>query len=441
MLHIRCAWVIITIGGLVVGILAWCAYRAHDSFIQRTSFATIRDGVYQRDERVRFVGDYIHVDRGPDVDVTDYERQIASNDILSHMFFSVTEVKGPLNDREMQLLQSFDKLSSLEFNHPGTKMFPVTVDGLRQLRHLRNIKRLSVSFTAFDDECLSFLESLNLLESLDLSYSFVTNLSAMPALPNLRHLFLSGCVIEVDTLDHLQKLPQLKTLSLGFYDPDGPVRARTSHIEAIQYLEPLKNLDPLTVSIGWINRDTSCLRHLLQMKHLKHLRMEYSYVNDDAVMYLRELKALEELDIRDAQLSSNGLVNLCDLTNLRILSLNSAINHDGLSGNALRDLRKLPCLEEFNVDDCRVTDDAFINCPILPSLQRLSVSGNRLTDVGAKMICERFPKLKYIDVSRNDLTVESFRKLAAIKSLQTLKIDSTDHAQEVVRPGLQVQFY
>ncbi|HMO18847.1 MAG TPA: hypothetical protein PKA63_12205 [Oligoflexia bacterium] len=151
-----------------------------------------------------------------------------------------------------------------------------------------------------------------------------------------------------DTLSFLNALPQLKLLNLGGASFDKKELAR---------LKEMKSLE--TIYISGSDWDKEALVALGEVKTLKNMRLQYlksdnwisfpafpelveidlssSDFDDDGALALVKSPKIQAIHAYDTKLRDNGLLNLADLKELKILGVNfsddndSILTRDGLS--------------------------------------------------------------------------------------------------------------
>jgi internalin A len=187
------------------------------------------------------------------------------------------------------------------------------------LPQLSQLQSLNLSFTQVSD--LSPLQDLNNLQSLYLFDTQVSDLSPLQALTNLQSLNLSDT--KVSDLSPLQDLNNLQSLNL--------VRTQVSDLSPLQ---ALTNLQSLNLSFTQV----SDLSPLQGLTNLKDLNLSFTQVSD--LRPLQDLTNLQSLDLRDTQVSN--LSPLQDLSHLIDLDLaRSHIAHLPAWVMALPRLRRL----------------------------------------------------------------------------------------------------
>lgn len=157
--------------------------------------------------------------------------------------------------------------------------------------------------------------------------------------------------------------------------------------------EGLRHLDRLkTINLSK-NRLTNGIFNLLGQVHsIRELRLGENLLDGDPTEFLRDLKSLEVLDLRDNAITDIS-AGLADLVNLRILIV---------AGNKINSV-PFSCLQS------------------LP-LVELDVARNRLNGTLIPQSVDGFPTLRTLDVSSNALTGLLENEATALSSLEVLNV-------------------
>ena len=227
---------------------------------------------------------------------------------------------------------------------------PAEATSYADLAHLTYLTSLTINNTENID--LTVLSKLTMLESLTIQGSPLdeTELAAIGALTNLKHLTLDGC--NVSTVSALSNLTRLESLDLSN--------------------NSIRNITVIATMTG-----------------LKSLKLSSNALDD-----LTALTALTELQVLD--LSYNALVTLdpiCSLTSLRSLnaSYNKLANITGL-GN----LAQLETLDLSHNSISSVSELA-----VCIKMEKLNLSNNSLWDIQP---LSSLTKLTNLDISYNQIT-------------------------------------
>ena len=142
------------------------------------------------------------------------------------------------------------------------------------------------------------------------------------------------------------------------------------------------------------------------LKRLKELVLPAT-ITDAGMTHVSRMKALEELDLSETQVTGKGLTRLQTLTRLRKLSLPA-----GADDAALANLVVLPDLDELNLAFTEVSDHGLKQLQKLKGLRRL-VLPNSITDQGLVHL-QAVRSLRYVDATGSRVIsrrgVEGLRK-------------------------------
>jgi hypothetical protein len=137
---------------------------------------------------------------------------------------------------------------------------------------------------------------------------------------------------------------------------------------------------------------------------------------DANLTHLKPLANLQCLDLRDTEVTSDGLKHLIGLTRLEGLQLRGTkVDNAGIA--QLANLRKLTLLD---LGWTRVTDASLGSLSRFESLERLYLSRTAVTDEGIARLASS-PRLNYLDLTDTQVTDAGVEKLR--QALPSLEID------------------
>jgi hypothetical protein len=164
-------------------------------------------------------------------------------------------------------------------------------------------------------------------------------LSQLVAFPNLREVWLIGEQIEdidlrhlsgLQSLDHitvleghitdhglkhLTKLPQLRSLYLGWCN-----RITDKGMEHILKMRKLEHLD-----LAHTRVTNAALKRLPSLRHLRTLLLAETKISDDGLKHLQAFPSLETVELRAMPITDAGLPHLLGVRKLRSLTLESTL--------------------------------------------------------------------------------------------------------------------
>ena len=193
-----------------------------------------------------------------------------------------------ISDGSLRAIGAIEALQLLDLSFCGD----VTDAGLEHLRGLKNLRRLNLAGTALTDAGLASIGELTALEELDVSGDLIrrgsldgSGLRHLKALTRLRRLSLYNTFVDDAGLHALEKLPALEALNLGdtWIGPDGLSR-----------LGALKELRELRLAYcGGI--DDSALEALATLTQLEDLDLAFCRITDAGAEHLAGMRKLHRL--------------------------------------------------------------------------------------------------------------------------------------------------
>lgn len=306
------------------------------------------------------------------------------------------------------------------------------ISELKHIQHLKKLKTLNLSFCKLPEEGLTFLDSLNHLENLNLDDC-----------KNLQN----------GMLKHLENLPYLQELSM--------VACHSITDEGLEYLKALKNLRKLTLTGCRVTE--AGLTHLLDLENLEELTFYPMHgdhaIKDKGLKVFHSFKNLRKLSIRHwAGITEEGLLslpsqledldishthcilkNLNSFKNLKKFSLNGVKVMDPFpsyllslpliqltfSGNwaPFSGLQNLDKLETLDFTQPLITDDELTRLSSLKNLKKLNISEcYKITDKGLKEL-RSLENLEELDLSSYHITNEVLEHLSHLKELKILRLN------------------
>ncbi len=145
--------------------------------------------------------------------------------------------------------------------------------------------------------------------------------------------------------------------------------------------------DRLRVVEASILRDSNGFRKehlavLVDLPLLKKLCLNGDIFHDSHLRYLQDLTGLEELSIR-GDITDDGLRYLRGLGKFKQLSLRTCLK---ITDKGLKHLTKLKKLEEIDLSDSQIGDDAFESLAKLPKLKRVSIGCTLISSYGFEKV-------------------------------------------------------
>ena len=286
------------------------------------------------------------------------------------------------------------------------------------------------------DETAAVLATLPHLERLSGRLTSIgdAGADALARSASLTSLSLEGTPVTDAGLARIGTMGQLELLSLGVYREGADVTdAGMAHLAGLPNLRWLRlsgtpitdaGLPPLAALTGLEYLDLSQTRmtegglaDLNPLDRLERLRFSFR-VTDDGADALANLDALREV-IGSLDLGARGIARLASLPALERLSLSG----DGVTDAALAPIAGMPALKDFWVQNAPVTDAGLAHLAGVESLEGALVARTRVSGRGLAALAD-LPHLRRlsVDFGRRDAPNSGDRPtLAAVGKLRRLE--------------------
>lgn len=177
---------------------------------------------------------------------------------------------------------------------------------------------------------------------------------------------LDECLLSVDLFNHLQRLKDVRWLSLykSTFDPN----------DANSFFENAVALEWLIAGNTPLN-DTH-IRLMSNCRRLRWLDIQSTQVTDSGLSELGQFENLRFLDASDTQITDAGVKYIAKNSNLIELQL----NYTAISDEGIKHLVHLNFLERLSLRDTSISKKALKSIQQLPRLKYLDVSGTEITD-------------------------------------------------------------
>jgi len=267
----------------------------------------------------------------------------------------------------------------------------ITNGGLKSLKKLKSLMRLSLISEQLDDTGLAHIAEFKSLRGLRFYSGNVSSqgLFHVSKLTALEELFPEGRAIDAQGIAYLAKLPRLRYVVLG----DG--RAGD---EAISYL-----------------------KNFAALRRLELLRPE---ITDTWLEHLTHLKQVEELSIRNVALDDGQIAYLEPLQSLKKITLQGGVRggRSGITDAALASLKQVPSLEFLELYYGKFTDEGLAHLAELGGLKHLAIPNcHSFTDAGLKHLV-KLRSLEELNIGSGGLTDAGMSDLAQVTSLRDLRL-------------------
>lgn len=340
----------------------------------------------------------------------------------------------------------------------------IKLDDMKLIGRLYDLESIFFAGEVFTDEYIAELKDLKKLTSVTLNNTNIqdASLEVLATLPELTSLDLRrNLKLTNDSLVILQKMPKIEKLYIHYNSFTNSGVAKLRKIPTLKlvdtrgcidisdnsakYLSALPELEEVYFRSGLSNQ---AVEYLTAAPKLKFIEFQDSNINEGSVEFFKKIPSLtglrifrcksfndeaikgiasipfERLELRDLNISNEGLAALKDLQGIKKLELSelASVNSDGLN-NVLTSIKNL---DIFNLFSIPLNDQGMeIIVQNNPDLKELTVRSVALTDVGIDSII-KLNKLEVLDLRENEkFSPDAILKLAQIKTLKRLYLKST----------------
>ncbi|MDD3589190.1 MAG: hypothetical protein PHO46_02805 [Thermoguttaceae bacterium] len=353
---------------------------------------------------------------------------------------AITSITVESQDATLDDMKLFGRLLDLEsYTFLGSNF---TDEFLAEFKDLQKVTTVTIQNAAITVETLNMLGNYPELTSLDIRRDLELknkDLEAVVNMPKLEKLFayyngfgtlgvrrlaksttlklvdLRGCSgVDDSACRYLAEMPTLEELYLRFLITN----------DGVEYLAAAPALK--FVEFQDCPIDNRCSESLVKFPALVGLRVfRCNAFDDGGIKQLADMK-FERLELRDLNISSEGILALKDMTTLKTVELSemSSVDAEALK-TVFSSWKDMTSLNTFTmpVDD-EVVKTIVANMPNLKSLT-IRASIGKLTDAGLDEIC-KLSNLETLDLRENaGLTLEGMMKLANIQTLRRVYIKGT----------------
>ncbi len=234
----------------------------------------------------------------------------------SKLSFSLANIELTDQDEPEKLLrhlvQEFPEVDELSLGSMSSNGQQYDGCGLGQLEGLRNLKILDLSFNAIGETHAAEIGKLIHLEKLNLSCN---------------ETFGDTCAVAIEPLRNLVELDLERTMfgSAGLEAVEGLVKIQKMNLQITQvddkglkHLAALSELRELLLSYNSL--DGSGLEFLQELPIVK-LLLRDTQIEDAYVGLLRQLKELQNLDLRKTKVTKAGVLQLASMDSLKTLRM------------------------------------------------------------------------------------------------------------------------
>ncbi len=250
-------------------------------------------------------------------------------------------------------------------------------------------------------------------------------------MPELEGLFVTARgrpgTDELDIDEGLIALADLERLEVLYLQRRklGPV--------SMGYVGNVKSLRELNLNHSYVTDDG--VEALSGLKSVETLRMFASVITDEGVAHLAKLTSLRHLTFSGAKVTDAGLAHLSVLGNLRELKV-SRMPH--MTDEGLKHVAGITSLKSLSLpSSSQITSDGLKHLETLNNLRSLSIPGTLADEVGMAHVA-KLPNLRELHITGRDCgdRVTGLAELAAAKNLTSLSVSpywfGDQHAAQLV---------
>jgi Leucine-rich repeat (LRR) protein len=354
------------------------------------------------------------------------------------------------DDRGLQHVGRMTRLSKLYLR--GTS---ITDEGLRNLAGLTDLTELDLYGTGISDAGLAHLKGLSKLRRLNLLGSNVTDagLEALRGMTELEQLSLYRTRVSnagLARLWHMERLNDLdvrysRVTSAGVDEllkrlPRARVQFQQSaepHLERTVDVSSIQGKGDAAIA-EWLRSIGAEVR--LRDGNVVGVSLASTSITDAEVAVLKEFPQLEELSLRNTQVSNLGATHLA-IPSLQVLDVGHTLlsdpalaflgknenlrkldmAHTLVEGPGLAALANLAHLEELNLASSALTDEGLEHIGKTSGLQRLSLDYTDVSDRGLSHLAG-LGRLTHLDLTGADVSDEGLAHLSGLVGLVELHL-------------------
>lgn len=159
------------------------------------------------------------------------------------------------------------------------------------------------------------------------------------------------------------------------------------------------------------------LKHLGQLKNLRHLWVHHPKLADDWLAEIVALDRLLSLDMRGNQLTDDGLQQIGKLKQLTTLKISCS----NITDAGLKQLTQLPDLKTLVLKSSQITDEGLIALRAFTQLTTLHLDSVKITDAGLQSI-SLLKSLTTLHLNSVSVEGTGLEELEPLDGLTTLKL-------------------
>ena len=224
----------------------------------------------------------------------------------------------------------------------------ITLDGLKSLAALPNLKKLNLQATNVADRQWTGLGQLKSLQELNISKTVTSNasLAEIGKLSGLKSLNVAQTQITDKGFEALTGLSNLEELDISGIDLDGSL---LQHLGTKGANAPLISITANNTRFGNLG-----FVYIKEFPDIQHIHASHAEVTDGSMNGLRPVRSLVTVQLSNNLISNDGVIPLAQSAGLQEVALaaNRAVGDKGISR-----LSRLKQLKALNVQDTSCTPD------------------------------------------------------------------------------------
>ncbi|MBC8352870.1 MAG: hypothetical protein H8E66_12820 [Planctomycetes bacterium] len=276
----------------------------------------------------------------------------------------------------------------------------LTHQGWAQLSSLEQLKVLDLSGSNITDADLGAFANTSQLETFKLNETQVSDdgWAKLPRFPELQHLGLSNTEITRLTLEALPKLDALEI--------------ERTPLESLR----LVDLPMLTLSVTLAGSGPMTIE-LSNLPAFESFNAQHQCIDR---MILRELPALNHLELTGSTVNDSMLSNVGDFASLKLL----LVGETEITDATLSRIGELANLDRLDVSETPITDKGLASLSDKLPLTILNLTGTKVTDDGLRHL-PRLQQLRQVLLGRTEVHGPGLQHLSRLGGLQTLSLEET----------------
>lgn len=286
--------------------------------------------------------------------------------------FSLNQVKGLEHLTKVDLRgEMFNDKTPLYFRELPLTSFTCACanlgeSGLRSLRHIKGLRELRIldsRILAASDEDLGELQALEsfTFHGSDLGTDGFAALASIKGLHTFE-LQIEPSELRDPALEGLGELRGLRSLILRSQELGDRITPQLKELHALEVLD-----------LGGTSISDACLEAVAGMPELRRLILHHTRVTRHGLKNLAKLHKLEVLELDHTDVVDAGVAHLSGLTSLRDLRLDATL----ITDKALESIAPLSRLERLNIADTVITNAGLEHLQGLESLQSVNLARTR----------------------------------------------------------------